>query len=126
MRAAVLSEFEAPLVVEDLELLPPAPGDVVVRPGAVEVCVTDSYAVHPGPLAHPPAILGHSAAGVVEAVGTAVSTVAPGDRVLEAGLLDPAAMVDRTYPLADAGTALAAAEARELLTAVLLPQTDPA
>jgi Zn-dependent alcohol dehydrogenase len=31
------------------------------------VCVTDSYALRPGPLAHPPAILGHSAAGVVEA-----------------------------------------------------------
>lgn len=85
MRAAVLPRFEEPLVVEDLELLPPAPREVVVRARAVEVCVTDSYAVHPGPLAHPPAILGHSAAGVVEAVGSAVTTVAPGDRVLVAG-----------------------------------------
>ncbi|GAA5114207.1 hypothetical protein [Pseudonocardia adelaidensis] len=42
--------------------------------------------------------------------------------MLEAGLLDPAAMVDRTYPLADAGKALAAAAGRELITAVLLPQ----
>ncbi|OZM81344.1 zinc-binding dehydrogenase [Pseudonocardia sp. MH-G8] len=85
MRAAVLPEFEAPLVLEELELLPPGPRDVVVRPGAVEVCVTDSYATRPGPLSRPPAILGHSAAGVVEAVGSAVTTVAPGDRVLVAG-----------------------------------------
>jgi S-(hydroxymethyl)glutathione dehydrogenase/alcohol dehydrogenase len=85
MRAAVLPGFEAPLVVEDLELLPPGPRDVMVRPGAVEVCVTDSYATRPGPLAQPPAILGHSAAGVVEAVGPGVSTVVPGDRVVVAG-----------------------------------------
>jgi threonine dehydrogenase-like Zn-dependent dehydrogenase len=44
-------------------------------------------------------------------------------RVLEARLLDPAAMVDRTFPLADAGKALGAAADRELITAVLLPQT---
>jgi S-(hydroxymethyl)glutathione dehydrogenase / alcohol dehydrogenase len=85
VRAAVLGAFGAPPVVEDVELMPPGPRDVVVRAGAVEVCVTDSYALRPGPLAHPPAILGHSAAGVVEEVGSAVTTVAPGDRVVVAG-----------------------------------------
>lgn len=85
VRAAVLPAFDAPLAVEELELLPPGPRDVVVQARAVEVCVTDSYAIRPGPLAHPPAILGHSAAGVVEAVGSAVTAVRPGDRVVVAG-----------------------------------------
>ncbi|WP_343940117.1 alcohol dehydrogenase catalytic domain-containing protein, partial [Pseudonocardia zijingensis] len=85
MRAAVLGAFGSAPSVEDVELMTPGPHDVVVRPGAVEVCVTDSYALRPGPLAHPPAILGHSAAGVVEEVGAAVTTVVPGDRVVVAG-----------------------------------------
>jgi Zn-dependent alcohol dehydrogenases, class III len=85
VRAVVLPAYETPLVIEDLEILAPGPRDVVVRPGAVEVCVTDSYAFKPGKLARPPAIPGHSAAGVVEAVGPAVTTVRPGDRVVVAG-----------------------------------------
>jgi Zn-dependent alcohol dehydrogenase len=40
VRAAVLPAFEAPLVVEDVELLPPGPRGVVVRADAVEAVGT--------------------------------------------------------------------------------------
>ena len=57
VRAAVLPGFEQPLVVEDLELLQRALRDVVVRPGAVEVCVTDS---HGAASCSPPSLLPNS------------------------------------------------------------------
>ena len=44
MQAAILEELGRPLVVEDVELLPPGPRDVIVRTGAVAVCITDTLA----------------------------------------------------------------------------------
>lgn len=85
MRAAVLTEFGSPLRVENVEPLPLGPRDVTVRPGAVEMCVTDCYATRPNPLTELPTILGHSAAGIVEEVGAAVPHIRPGARVVVAG-----------------------------------------
>lgn len=82
MRAAVLYEHGAPLVVEEVELDPPKTGEVVVRMVASGVCRSDLHAikgVHPAPL---PAILGHEGAGIVEEVGPGVESVSPGDHVL--------------------------------------------
>jgi len=82
MRAAVLYEFNAPLVVEELELDPPRAGEVLVRLAASGVCHSDLHmvqAVHPWPL---PAVFGHEGAGVVEAVGPGVDNVEPGDHVI--------------------------------------------
>jgi S-(hydroxymethyl)glutathione dehydrogenase/alcohol dehydrogenase len=41
MRAALLAELKAPFVVEEVELLDPTPGRVVVRTGATPFCSTD-------------------------------------------------------------------------------------
>jgi S-(hydroxymethyl)glutathione dehydrogenase/alcohol dehydrogenase len=82
MRAAVLYEFNAPLVVEELELDPPKAGEVLVRMAASGVCHSDLHVVqgiHPTAL---PAVLGHEGAGVVEAVGPEVAGLAPGDHVM--------------------------------------------
>ena len=60
---------------------PPRPDEVVVRIVATGLCHTDLVVrdqVYPVPL---PVVLGHEGAGVVEAVGSAVTKVAPGDHV---------------------------------------------
>jgi S-(hydroxymethyl)glutathione dehydrogenase/alcohol dehydrogenase len=83
MRAAVLEEFGKPLVVQEVDLAEPAPGEVLVRLVACGVCHTDLYtASGADPSGYAPAVLGHEGAGVVEAVGDGVTSVAPGDHVV--------------------------------------------
>lgn len=83
IRAAVLEEFGAPLVVQEVELLPPRRGEALVRVLACGVCHTDLYtASGVDPSGYSPCVLGHEGAGVVEAVGEGVTSVAPGDHVV--------------------------------------------
>jgi S-(hydroxymethyl)glutathione dehydrogenase/alcohol dehydrogenase len=83
MRAAVLEQFGAPLLVQEVELAPPGPGEVLVRLVACGVCHTDAYtASGVDPSGYVPTVLGHEGAGVVEAVGPEVTLVAPGDHVV--------------------------------------------
>jgi S-(hydroxymethyl)glutathione dehydrogenase/alcohol dehydrogenase len=83
MRAAVLEEFGEPLVVQEVELADPKPGEVLVRLVACGVCHTDLYtASGADPSGYAPAVLGHEGAGVVEKVGEGVTSVAEGDRVV--------------------------------------------
>ena len=83
IRAAVLEQFAQPLVVQEVELAPPGPGEVLVRLAACGVCHTDMYtASGADPSGYAPTVLGHEGAGVVEAVGEGVTSVAPGDHVI--------------------------------------------
>jgi S-(hydroxymethyl)glutathione dehydrogenase / alcohol dehydrogenase len=83
IRAAVLEEFGRPLVVQDVELDAPGPGEALVRVHACGVCHTDLYtASGADPTGYAPCVLGHEGAGVVEAVGTEVVSLAPGDHVV--------------------------------------------
>jgi S-(hydroxymethyl)glutathione dehydrogenase/alcohol dehydrogenase len=83
VRAAVLEQFGSPLVVQELDLADPAPGEVLVRLVACGVCHTDMYtASGADPSGYAPTVLGHEGAGVVEAVGEGVSSLAPGDHVV--------------------------------------------
>jgi S-(hydroxymethyl)glutathione dehydrogenase / alcohol dehydrogenase len=83
MRAAVLEEFGAPLVVQEIDLADPKPGEVLVRLVACGVCHTDLYtASGADPSGYAPAVLGHEGAGVVEAIGEGVKDVKPGDHVV--------------------------------------------
>src|SRR4051812_29293178 len=83
IRAAVLEEFGAPLVVREIELAEPEAGEVLVRLVACGVCHTDLYtASGADPSGYAPTVLGHEGAGVVEAVGDDVSSVAVGDHVV--------------------------------------------
>jgi S-(hydroxymethyl)glutathione dehydrogenase / alcohol dehydrogenase len=84
-RAAILEAIGEPLVVEDVELRAPGDREVVVRIGAVDVCITDALSARGDVAAVPPTILGHAAAGVVEDVGGQVERVRVGDRVVVAG-----------------------------------------
>src|SRR6186713_1888259 len=83
MRAAVLEEFGEPLAVQEVELAEPRAGEVLVRLHACGVCHTDLYtASGADPSGYAPTVLGHEGAGVVEAVGPDVSSLAPGDHVV--------------------------------------------
>src|SRR5881398_282641 len=83
IRAAVLEEFARPLTVHELDLAEPRAGEVLVRLVACGVCHTDMYtASGADPSGYAPSVLGHEGAGVVEAVGDGVASVAPGDHVV--------------------------------------------
>ncbi len=83
VRAAVLEEFGRPLVVQELDLADPAPGEVLIRLVACGVCHTDMYtASGVDPSGYAPTVLGHEGAGVVEAVGEGVASLARGDHVV--------------------------------------------
>ncbi len=83
MRAAVLEEFGAPLVVQEVELAEPRADEVLVRLEACGVCHTDLYtASGADPSGYAPTVLGHEGAGVVEAVGESVADLAVGDHVV--------------------------------------------
>jgi S-(hydroxymethyl)glutathione dehydrogenase/alcohol dehydrogenase len=83
IRAAVLEEFARPLVVQELELAEPGPGEVLVRLVACGVCHTDMYtASGVDPSGYAPTVLGHEGAGVVERCGQDVSLVREGDHVV--------------------------------------------
>jgi len=83
VRAAVLEEFAKPLVVQEVELAEPGPGEVLVRLHACGVCHTDMYtASGVDPSGYAPTVLGHEGAGVVERCGEGVSLVREGDHVV--------------------------------------------
>lgn len=83
IRAAVLEEFGQPLVVQEVDLAEPGPGEVLVRLAACGVCHTDLYtASGADPTGYAPCVLGHEGAGVVERVGADVTLVRPGDHVI--------------------------------------------
>ncbi|UIP00449.1 NAD(P)-dependent alcohol dehydrogenase [Halobaculum sp. CBA1158] len=82
IRAAVTEEEGGAFEVQTLELEEPDANEVVVRVVGAGVCHTDMIVrdqEYPSPL---PIVLGHEGSGVVESVGSAVSTVEPGDRVV--------------------------------------------
>ncbi len=82
MKAAVYQAAHQPLTIEDLEIIDPRAGEVLVRTVCSGVCHSDLHFVD-GNWALPlPTVLGHEASGVVEAVGEGVSYVQTGDRVI--------------------------------------------
>jgi S-(hydroxymethyl)glutathione dehydrogenase/alcohol dehydrogenase len=83
IRAAVLEEFGQPLEVQEVDLAEPKAGEVLVRLVACGVCHTDLFtASGADPSGYTPAVLGHEGAGVVEAVGAGVESLARGDHVV--------------------------------------------
>ena len=85
MRAAIMHAVHRPLTFEDAELDEPGDREVLVRTAASGVCHSDLHYVEDLMPMQTPAILGHEAAGVVEAVGPRVTYVRPGDHVIACG-----------------------------------------
>ena len=82
MRAAIFTELNGPLAVEDVTPIDPGPGDVVVNITASGICHSDLSVINGTLPMPPPAILGHEGTGIVEWVGAEVSGLAKGDRVI--------------------------------------------
>jgi S-(hydroxymethyl)mycothiol dehydrogenase len=81
-RGVVLSAPGA-VALEQIVVDEPEPGEVAVRIEASGVCHTDLHVVEEDGWGHPlPVLLGHEGAGTVEAVGTGVEQIAPGDHVV--------------------------------------------
>ena len=82
MKAAILHEVDTLLQVEEVQLDRLGPREVLLRTGASGVCHSDLHFVE-GKYSIPmPVVLGHEAAGTVEAVGELVTYLKPGDRVI--------------------------------------------
>ena len=90
VRAAVLEAMGAahpyaesrPLKIEELDLDPPGPGEILVRIRAAGLCHSDLSVINgdrPRPM---PMALGHEAAGIVEELGSGVTDLKIGDHVV--------------------------------------------
>ena len=82
MRASVFDGPGRPLELREVVAPAPGPGQVLLRVRACGVCRTDLHVLD-GELPDPklPLVLGHQVVGIVDEVGTAVESLAPGDRV---------------------------------------------
>lgn len=81
-RAIVLRRQGEPVCVEDIEVAPLETDEVLLRVAATGICHTDLSAAAGVLPVEVPVVLGHEAAGVVEAVGAAVRRFRPGDRAV--------------------------------------------
>src|SRR5256714_2402870 len=69
-------------VTDKIEVRDPRPDEVVVRIGAAGLCHSDVSVIDGTIPFPPPVVLGHEGAGVVQEVGSAVTTLEPGDHVV--------------------------------------------
>lgn len=83
MKAAVVTELRQPLVVKDVDVPTPGPGQVLVRIEASGLCHTDIHAAHGDWPVPPkvPLIPGHEGVGRITELGEGVDHLAVGDRV---------------------------------------------
>jgi alcohol dehydrogenase, propanol-preferring len=90
MKAAVVRQFGEPLVIEDVPVPVPGPGEILVKVIACGVCHTDLHAAEGDWPVKPslPFIPGHEVAGIVAALGPGVTDFKPGDPVGVAWLHD--------------------------------------
>jgi S-(hydroxymethyl)glutathione dehydrogenase / alcohol dehydrogenase len=82
IKAAVCRAFGAPLTIETVELAKPGPGEVMIRTAACAICHSDIFFVDGAWGGDLPAVYGHEAAGVIEAVGPGVTRLKVGDAVV--------------------------------------------
>ena len=81
-RAAVLWELNSPWSVEEIDLDPPGPNEVLVKMAASGMCHSDEHVLTGDLPFELPIVGGHEGAGVVQQVGSNVSWLAPGDHVV--------------------------------------------
>jgi S-(hydroxymethyl)glutathione dehydrogenase / alcohol dehydrogenase len=82
-RAAIAWAPNMPLKIEEIDVMPPREGEVLVKIIATGVCHTDAYTLSGADSEGKfPCILGHEGGGVVVAIGKGVSSVTVGDHVI--------------------------------------------
>ncbi|MFP7672577.1 alcohol dehydrogenase catalytic domain-containing protein [Marivita sp. S0852] len=82
IKAAVCTEFAAPLVIEELDLAAPRDGEIEVTLDAVAICHSDIHFAEGAWGGALPAVYGHEAAGRVSALGAGVTGLTIGQRVV--------------------------------------------
>lgn len=82
MKAAVLEAIPSEYTITDVEIDRPQPNEVLVQTVAAGVCHSDLQFVEGRQHIAVPFVAGHESAGIVEAVGSQVTYVKPGDRVV--------------------------------------------
>ncbi len=82
VRAVVARKVKSPVEVVTIAVPDPAAGEALVRVQACGVCHTDLHYRDGGINDEFPFLLGHEAAGIVEAVGDGVTSIGPGDFVI--------------------------------------------
>ncbi len=82
VKGVVATSKGAPVSVETIEVPDPGPGEALIQVQACGVCHTDLHYREGAINDDFPFLLGHEAAGIVEAVGPDVTDVAPGDFVV--------------------------------------------
>ena len=82
MKAAVLYEVNKPLVIDEIDIDEPGPGQVMVKTVSAGVCHSDLHQIEGRWPIEVPVVLGHEGAGIVERVGEGVTYVQPGDHVV--------------------------------------------
>lgn len=81
--AAVLRTGSGPFTIEELEMGEPGPNEVLVKVVAAGMCHTDLLSRElPPEFFGGPQVYGHEGAGIVEGVGSSVTSVKPGDKVV--------------------------------------------
>ena len=81
--APVLRATGVPMAMEEITVLPPGPGQVMVRLAATGVCHSCLHSIDGSLAGTPmPIILGDEGAGVVDQTGPGVTGLAPGDHVV--------------------------------------------
>jgi S-(hydroxymethyl)glutathione dehydrogenase / alcohol dehydrogenase len=88
-QAAVLTAFTKPLELTDIRVDEPEPHEVRLAVTNVGLCHSDLHYMTGTVPTDLPAVLGHEVAGVVEAVGSAVTGLRLGDRVVYDAAQDP-------------------------------------
>lgn len=90
IRAAILEEMgrappyaaSKPLVIDDIDLAPPGPGEVLVKIASAGLCHSDLSVIDGSRPRPTPMALGHEAAATVEELGPQVDDLKPGDHVV--------------------------------------------
>ena len=82
MRAAVLNSQPGPLDIEELHVDKPGPDEVLIQVKGAGLCHSDLHFMEGIFRSKLPTVLGHESAGIIEAVGSNVTYVKPGDHVI--------------------------------------------
>ena len=82
MKAAVLCEQPGDLVIEDLLIDKPGPQEVLIQTVGAGLCHSDLHMMEGLFRSKVPSVMGHESAGIVQAVGSDVTYVKPGDSVV--------------------------------------------
>lgn len=82
MKAAVLNQIPGELIVEEVTIDKPGPGEVLIQTLHAGLCHSDLHFMEGHWETKLPAVMGHESSGIVQAIGDDVTYVKPGDRVV--------------------------------------------